>query len=92
MNTTQSADWKTVNTTDIRFRFGSILEELQKGNSPILVISRSKPKAWLYPYESGQNAKDLFARWQRHILPKYQKVKAKDFINLIRKDRDSRTR
>ena len=90
MNTTQSADWKTVNTVDIRFRLGEILEELQREKSPILVISRSKPKAWLYPYEDSQNANDLFARWQRQILPKYAKAKAKDLIDLIRKDRDSR--
>ena len=90
MNTTQTSDWKTVNTVDIRFRLGSILEELQRGKSPFLVISRSKPRAWLYPYEGGQNAIDLFARWHRYILPKYKKVKVTNLVSLIRKDRDSR--
>lgn len=90
MNITQNMDWKTVNTTDIRFRLGSILEELQRQKAPFLVISRSKPKAWLYPYESGQNADDLFKRWQRQILPKYQKITAKDLIGLIRQDRENR--
>lgn len=90
MNTTQLGNLQTVNTTDVRFRLGAILNELQRRKTPILLISRSKPKAWLYPYEEEGNTKDFFATWYKQILPKYKKAKVKDLISLIRKDRDSR--
>lgn len=90
MNTTQTSNIITVNTTDIRFRLGAILDQLQRNQSPILLISRSKPKAWLYPYEEESNARGMFDNWYKQILPKYQKAKAKDLISLVRKDRDRR--
>ena len=46
------ANQQTVNATDIRFNLGRILEDLDRQGNPVLIISRSKPKAWLYPYES----------------------------------------
>lgn len=91
MNTTQNLNWQTVNTTDIRFRLGAILDELQRKKTPILLISRSKPKAWLYPYEENINSEDHFTKWDNEVLPRYRKkIKAKDLISLIRNDRDKR--
>jgi len=87
MNTTVAIN-QTVNTTDIRFNLGKILTNLEKRRSPILIISRSKPKAWLYPYETQSLAADLFLQWQRQVLPKYQKIKTKDLLKIIRSDRD----
>ena len=90
MDTTQISDLQSVNTTDIRFRLGAILVELEKKKKPILLISRSKPKAWLYPYEKSVDADELFAKWQKLITSKYQKIKAKELIKLVRQNRDSR--
>lgn len=90
MNTTQIHDWRTYNTTDIRFRLGTILEELQRRKKPILIISRSKPKAWLYPYEEIPQGEDFFAKWMKEVLPKYAKIRAKDLITLIRQDREQK--
>lgn len=90
MDTTQTNNLQTVNITDVRFRLGAILNELQRKKTPILLISRSKPRAWLYPYEEVGNVQELFTEWYKQILPKYKKAKAKDLISLIRKDRDSR--
>lgn len=80
----------TFNATDFRFRLGAILEELERRKKPILIISRSKPKAWLYPYEENSSSEDLFLKWQKEILPKYQKIKARDLISLIRQDREKK--
>lgn len=90
MDTTQILDWQTFNTTDVRFRLGRILTELQRRKKPVLIISRSKPKAWLYPYEVIPAGEDIFIKWQKEVLPKYSKIKAKKLIALIRKDRDQR--
>lgn len=90
MNTTQIGSIQTVNTTDVRFRLGAILEDLQRKKTPILLISRSKPKAWLYPFEEDENAQTLFDAWYKRILPKYKKANADDLISLIRKNRDNR--
>lgn len=90
MNTTQKSTLQTVNTTDVRFRLGQILNELEKKKLPILLISRSKPKAWLYPYEEDENPKELFEKWYTQVRPKYHLAKAKDLISLIRKDRENR--
>lgn len=90
MNTTQIGNIDTVNTTDVRFRLGAILNELQRKKTPILLISRSKPKAWLYPYENDMKDQDPFALWRKKVLPKYPKNAANDLIALIRKDRDHR--
>jgi len=79
---------QTVNATDVRFNLGKILENLDRQGSPFLIISRSKPKAWLYPYESVGSSQDLFLKWQKEALPKYKKVKAKNLISIIRKDRE----
>ena len=79
---------QTINATDIRFNLGKILEDLERQGSPFLIISRSKPKAWLYPYEPVNSSGDLFLKWQTESLPKYKKIKAKNMINIIRKDRD----
>jgi len=87
MNTAVAIN-QTVNTTDIRFNLGKILTNLEKRRSPILIISRSKPKAWLYPYETQLSATDLFLQWQQQILPKYKKTKTKDLLKIIRTDRD----
>ena len=90
MNTTNEKQVKTVNTTDIRFRLGSIISELERTKSPVLIISRSHPKAWLYPYEKKRKGEDPFAYWQKKVLPKYSKISAKQLIELVRKDRDNR--
>lgn len=79
---------KTFNATDLRFRLGAILAELERRESPILIISRSKPKAWLYPYKESLTKEDFFAKWDKEALPKYRKIKAKDLILLIRRDRE----
>ncbi len=79
---------QTVNATDIRFNLGKILEDLGRQGSPFLIISRSKPKAWLYPYEQANISGDFFMKWQMEALPKYKKIKAKDLISIIRKDRE----
>lgn len=79
---------QTVNATDIRFNLGKILDDLERQGSPFLIISRSKPKAWLYPYEPVTISGDLFLKWQTEALPKYKKIKAKNLINFIRKDRE----
>jgi len=79
---------QTVNATDIRFNLGKILEDLDRQGSPFLIISRSKPKAWLYPYEPINTSGDYFLKWQKEVLPKYKKIKAKNLINIIRKDRE----
>jgi len=79
---------QTVNATDIRFNLGKILEDLDRQGSPLLIISRSKPKAWLYPYEQLRSSKDLFLKWHKEALPKYKKIKAKNLINIIRNDRE----
>jgi len=79
---------QTINATDIRFNLGKILEDLERQGSPFLIISRSKPKAWLYPYEPVNSSKDFFKKWQTEALPKYKKIKAKNLIRLIRKDRE----
>ena len=79
---------QTINATDIRFNLGKILEDLERQGSPFLIISRSKPKAWLYPYEPVNSSGDLFLKWQTESLPKYKKIRAKNLINIIRKDRD----
>ncbi len=89
-DTTTIYNQPTVNTTDIRFGLGRILTELERRKTPILVISRSKPKAWLYPYETAANSRDLFLQWQNNVLPKYKKIKAKDMIKIIRQDRERR--
>ncbi|OGG02753.1 hypothetical protein A2W14_02665 [Candidatus Gottesmanbacteria bacterium RBG_16_37_8] len=90
MNTTNEKQFKTVNTTDIRFRLGSIISELERTKSPVLIISRSRPKAWLYPFEKGRRREDPFALWYKKILPKYAKISANQLIDLVRKDRDNR--
>jgi hypothetical protein len=90
MNTTQVLDWQTFNTTDVRFRLGKILEEVKRRGRPALIISRSKPRAWLYPYEEVRGGVDFFAKWQKQVLPKYPKIKARDLISLLRQDRDQR--
>ncbi|MFN4212622.1 MAG: hypothetical protein ACK4FL_01495 [Microgenomates group bacterium] len=79
---------QTYNTTDIRFRLGKILNQLERIKQPILIISRSKPKAWLYPYDKVSSPEDLFEKWKKQALPKYQKIKAKQLITLIRQDRE----
>ncbi|MBI5123127.1 hypothetical protein HZA75_04695 [Candidatus Roizmanbacteria bacterium] len=79
---------QTINATDIRFNLGKILEDLDRQGTPFLIISRSKPKAWLYPYEPVNSSGDFFLKWQTEVLPKYKKIKAKNLINIIRKDRD----
>lgn len=79
---------QTVNTTDIRFNLGKILEDLDRRQSPVLIISRSKPKAWLIPYEATNTVPDLFLEWQTNVLPKYKKIKASNLISIIRKDRE----
>lgn len=90
MNNIQTGDWQTFNTTDVRFRLGRILTELQRRRKPVLIISRSKPKAWLYPYEQKGEREDLFGKWYTEVLPKYSKVKAQKLITLIRRDREQR--
>ncbi|OGJ37650.1 MAG: hypothetical protein A3A82_01930 [Candidatus Pacebacteria bacterium RIFCSPLOWO2_01_FULL_47_12] len=82
------ANQQTVNATDIRFNLGRILEDLDRQGNPVLIISRSKPKAWLYPYESINTSGDLFSKWREEVLPKYKKITAKSLINIIRKDRE----
>ncbi|PIV09896.1 hypothetical protein COS51_00965 [Candidatus Roizmanbacteria bacterium CG03_land_8_20_14_0_80_36_21] len=79
---------RTINATDIRFNLGKILEDLDRQGSPFLIISRSKPKAWLYPYEPVNSSEDFFLKWQTEALPKYKKIKAKNLISIIRKDRE----
>ena len=79
---------QTINATDIRFNLGKILKDLDRQRNPYLIISRSKPKAWLYPYEPVNFSKDFFLKWQTEALPKYKKIKAKNLINIIRKDRE----
>lgn len=79
---------QTVNATDIRFNLGKILDDLDRQGGPVLIISRSKPKAWLYPYEPVAVSGDLFLKWQIEALPKYKKIKAKNLIGIIRKDRE----
>lgn len=79
---------QTINATDIRFNLGKILEDLDRQGTPFLIICRSKPKAWLYPYEPVSSSKDLFLKWQKETLPKYKKIKAKNLISIIRKDRE----
>jgi len=79
---------QTVNATDLRFNLGKILDDLDRQGSPFLIISRSKPKAWLYPYESVNISVDFFLKWQTEALPKYKKIKAKHLIGVIRKDRE----
>ncbi|PIU36583.1 hypothetical protein CO005_03615 [Candidatus Roizmanbacteria bacterium CG_4_8_14_3_um_filter_34_9] len=78
---------QTVSAVDLRFNLGKILEDLDRQKSPVLIISRSKPKAWLYPYEPINTSGDLFLKWQTESLPKYKKIKAKNLISIIRKDR-----
>lgn len=90
MNYTQNAHQAIFNIKDIRLRLGQILSELERRKQPILIIYRSKPKAWLYPYEEHFQTDDLFVKWEKEVLKKYQKIKANDLINLIRKDRDLR--
>jgi PHD/YefM family antitoxin component YafN of YafNO toxin-antitoxin module len=90
MEATQIWDWQTFSTTDVRFRLGQILEMLQRRKRPVLIISRSKPKAWLYPYEVAPGGEKFFSQWQKEVLPKYAKTKAKELIALIRQDRDRR--
>lgn len=87
MNTTNNQT-STYNATDLRFRLGAILEELDRKSAPILIISRSRPKAWLYPYEDRNLTNGFFDRWQKMALPKYMNIKAKKLITLIRKDRE----
>lgn len=82
-------DQQTFNATELRFRLGMILQKLEDKKQPILIISRSKPKAWLYPYHQ-KPTQDFFAKWQKNILPKYKRVKAKELISLIQKDRNER--
>lgn len=79
---------QTFNATDIRFRLGQILNELARKRKPILIINRSKPRAWLCPYENITAEEDLFIKWEKEALPRYRRIKAKDLINLIRKDRE----
>ena len=78
----------TVNATELRFNLGKILADLERKGNPLLIISRSKPKAWLYPYERANSATDLFTRWRRTALSKYKKIKADNLIAIIRKDRE----
>lgn len=79
---------QTISATDLRFNLGKILEDLDRQGNPFLIISRSEPKAWLYPYEAVSSAQDLFLKWQNEALPKYKKIKAKNLISIIRKDRE----
>ncbi|MBM3209159.1 hypothetical protein FJZ40_02615 [Candidatus Shapirobacteria bacterium] len=90
MDTTQVVNWQTFNTTDVRFRLGKILAEVERRGKPALIISRSRPRAWLYPYKEATNKEDFFNRWQKEVLPKYAKIKASDLISLLRQDRDQR--
>lgn len=82
------ASQQIYNTTDLRFRLGRILAELERIKKPVLIISRSKPKAWLYPYEKTTFAEDLFNKWVLEVSPKYKKINARQLISLIRKDRE----
>jgi len=79
---------QTVSAVYLRFNLGKILENLDRQQNPVLIVSRSKPKAWLIPYETINTSGDLFVKWQTESLPKYKKIKAKSLINIIRKDRD----
>jgi PHD/YefM family antitoxin component YafN of YafNO toxin-antitoxin module len=88
MNNTHILSPQTYNTTDVRFQLGKILNELERLKKPVLIISRSKPKAWLYPYDEISSTEDLFKKWEKEALPKYQKIKAKQLISLIRQDRE----
>jgi len=90
MDTTQVLDWQTFNTTDGVLSGEDILAELQRRKKPVLIISRSKPRAWLYPYEIIPMGEDVFSQWHKKVLPKYAKIKVKKLIALIRKDRDQR--
>lgn len=78
----------TYNATDLRFRLGAILVELERRTTPILIISRSKPCAWLYPYSKKALTDAAFDRWQKKALPKYKRIKAQKMIELVRIDRD----
>lgn len=87
MNST-IANQQTINATDIRFNLGKILKDLGRQGNPFLIISRSKPKAWLYPYQPvHSSSEDLFLKWQKVVLAKYKKIKAKNMLDIIRKDR-----
>lgn len=81
-------DTSTYNATDLRFKLGAILEELERRSSPILIISRSQPKAWLYPYTQKTLSDSAFEKWQKLAFPKYKKIRAEKMIDLIRKDRE----
>lgn len=81
---------QTYNATDLRFRLGAILDELERKKKPVLIISRSKPRAWLVPYDVTMAASELFDEWGKDVLPKYKKVKASELIKLIRQDRERR--
>lgn len=82
-----NSSYQTVNSTDIRFKLGKILEDLERERTPFLIISRSKPKAWLYPFEQKDSG-DFFEKWRKTVSSKYKQVKAADLIKLIREDRD----
>lgn len=87
MNTTIPAQ-QTINATDIRFNLGKILDDLGRQGNPYLIISRSKPKAWLYPYQPvHSSSEDLFLKWGKIVLTKYKKIRARNMIDIIRKDR-----
>lgn len=88
MNTT-FPNQQTINATDIRFNLGKILDSLGRQGNPFLIISRSKPKAWLYPYEPIHSSSgELFLKWGKVVLAKYKKIKAKNMAAIIRKDRE----
>lgn len=66
---------KIVNATDIRYRWSSIVNELEEEGTPVLVLERSTPKAVIFPYSQ---TKDFIARGT-------EKRKSKDPLTLWRK-------
>lgn len=45
---------KIANSTDLRYRWKSLVEELEEEKIPILVLDRSTPRALIFPFKEGK--------------------------------------
>lgn len=88
---------KIANSTDLRYRWKSLVEELEEEKIPILVLDSSTPRALIFPFEEGkewlkgvrQTAKtsDPFVNLRKKYGYPFSGI---DFTKEIRKMRDKR--
>jgi len=88
---------KIANSTDLRYRWKSLVKELEEEKTPILVLDRSTPKALIFPFKEGKawlkgirgatEVTDPFVNLRKKYGYPFSGI---DFTKEIRKMRDKR--